>query len=74
MVKVSGDAKHARCSLRLSKAMTISGDTWPNTANPAGAIMGYAKLMPGSDSVTFTAHSGTLASSTSKLHFVILSR
>jgi hypothetical protein len=70
----SGGAKHARCSLRVSDVMTISGNSGPNTLNFVGAIKGHAKLAPGNYAVTFTASNSSLRSATSKLHFAILHR
>jgi PKD domain len=70
----SGGGKHARCSLRISDVMTISGHSGSNTLNFIGAIRGHAKLAPGNYAVTFTASNSAFTSSTSKLHFAILRR
>jgi hypothetical protein len=70
----ASSAKHPRCSLRISEVLTIGGHSGLNTLNFIGVVSGHAKLAAGNYTVTFTAGSGGLTSSTSRLHFVILRR
>lgn len=72
MAETHGNAKRAKCARHFSEAETITGRRGVSALSFRGAVTGHAKLAAGKYTVTFAAHSGTLRSGISTLHFTIL--